>query len=209
MIDLILLLGALSMFIAFLVLAKYLFEQQRLIGDLLRRLDEERAYVFASRQCGVYAIVNTQTRAQYIGGTTVNFLARWGQHIADLSKGRHVNQRLQDDWNALGGAVFAFVILEVIEDVGVIPDRERELIEHYTAQLPPVLNYNVAYGRVRPAPRLSDTPALTSPQPARRSRRVHRPTMAPSDKPFSLADLNLTPEEIEGLGLDLDEENLQ
>lgn len=204
MIDLLLLLGALFVAGAYFTLVRYLFAQQRTINDLLNRLDEQRTYIFASRQRGVYAIINKKTSAQYIGGTTVNFLARWGQHVADLTKGRHVNQRLQEDWNALGGSVFAFVILEVIEDVAIIPDRERKLIEHYTAQLPPLLNYNVAYGRVREVPRLSDAP---KPQkPIRRMSRTPRVSTA-SDKPFSLTDLGLTPEELDALGLDL--ENLQ
>jgi group I intron endonuclease len=62
---------------------------------------------------GIYAAINTQTRARYIGASM--FLeSRLHRHYLQLTAGKHPNKALQIDWDAYGADAFAFEILEVV-----------------------------------------------------------------------------------------------
>lgn len=78
--------------------------------------------------CGIYAIVNTVTGQAYIGLTRNSFAVRWMVHRDQLARNAHHNAALQADWNTYGADVFAFRILEVIDQeqaAAVFLDRER------------------------------------------------------------------------------------
>lgn len=60
---------------------------------------------------GIYQIKNKQTGRIYIGSTN-NFKKRKDQHFSELRKGRHVNRKLQTDFNTFGEDAFEFNIVE-------------------------------------------------------------------------------------------------
>lgn len=82
---------------------------------------------------GIYAIVNTITNVWYIGMTTKSFRSRWLHHVEDLKQGTHHNKGLQRDFNMYGPRAFVFRIIEQIDDIHLIPVRERHYIEAYSS----------------------------------------------------------------------------
>ena len=111
---------------------------------------------------GLYVITCLRTHATYVGSTTRNFYQRWGQHINDLTLGKHINQRLQHDWTTYGAEAFTFHVLEEISDPGAIEKRERTILAHRAHHLPLSRNYNVAHTRTYP---VAPTPELQIGQP--------------------------------------------
>lgn len=95
-----------------------------------------------SRKRGVYRVVNTAIGAQYIGSTTRAFAARWGDHIADLEAGTHINKAWQRDWQIYGPDAFTFTVVEGGSDEARIRARERDWIDALRHELPPHLIYN-------------------------------------------------------------------
>lgn len=59
---------------------------------------------------GIYAI---RCRNRIYVGQAVDIAARWSAHLADLSRGRHVNKRLQEDFRRHGCGSLFFTILEL------------------------------------------------------------------------------------------------
>lgn len=94
-----------------------------------------------SKSFGIYMIRNTITGAQYIGMTRKSFDERWRGHRTALAKGQHASPSLQTDWNQYGEEVFQFSIVEVVENVRQVGDREN----HWIQQLKPT--YNTVIGR--------------------------------------------------------------
>lgn len=78
---------------------------------------------------GIYAIENLVTGRDYIGMTTTSFAQRWSEHKFSLQRGEHVNLALQDDWDLYGEASFEFYIVEIVQDVRMVADREAHWIE--------------------------------------------------------------------------------
>ncbi len=109
-------------------------------------------YIGDTKKRGIYRIRCRVNAAEYIGSTKANFMARWGQHIRDLNKGKHTSPGFQADWNQYGPHAFQFMIIEVMDDDHEIIVKEREMLIQRAATLPPVLNYNVANSRVYPVP---------------------------------------------------------
>jgi predicted GIY-YIG superfamily endonuclease len=64
----------------------------------------------AHRVCGVYVIVNTHTRAVYVGQSK-DIKGRWSAHKSALDAGRHSNKRLQSEWRLYGGQLFRFHVV--------------------------------------------------------------------------------------------------
>lgn len=56
---------------------------------------------------GIYEIVNTKNGCRYVG-SALRMANRWGQHVAQLSEGRHHSRYLQRSWNKYGAASFRF-----------------------------------------------------------------------------------------------------
>jgi len=66
------------------------------------------------RQAGVYMIFCTGNHKYYIGSTKRSFRARWNEHKLALFQKRHVNENLQEAWNAFGAESFKLIILQVV-----------------------------------------------------------------------------------------------
>ncbi len=124
----------------------------REIANLKENYTLALRYVGEAKLRGVYRIRCHVNDAEYIGSTKTNFMARWGQHIRELNKGKHTSPGLQADWNRYGPRAFQFMIVEVMDDDHEIVIKEREMLTQRAATLPPVLNYNVANSRVYPVP---------------------------------------------------------
>lgn len=73
--------------------------------------------------CGIYQIKNLVNGKVYIG-SSVNIRARWAQHRSDLRKARHHSAALQRAWDKYGSAKFEFSVIELVEDIDTIFDRE-------------------------------------------------------------------------------------
>jgi len=76
---------------------------------------------------GVYQIVCQKTGKRYIGSSK-RPERRWNQHRYLLRKSTHVNNVLQDAWNACGESNFSFEILELCEDA-IAKEREQWWID--------------------------------------------------------------------------------
>lgn len=74
----------------------------------------------------VYAIVCSDGRA-YVGGTET-LSRRWGKHLSQLRLGRHHSKRLQEAWDALGSAAFAFTVLEDVPPEASLFEAEQRHI---------------------------------------------------------------------------------
>jgi len=89
---------------------------------------------------GVYAIRNLVTGKIYIG-SAVNFRRRFNAHRLRLRNGDHHSIRLQSSWNKHGESAFAFEVLEIVEDRGLLLESEQRWLD---AHVPHGANgYNV------------------------------------------------------------------
>lgn len=153
---------------------------------------------------GVYMIKCEPTNASYCGSTRANFMARWGQHIKDLDAGRHVNARLQEDWNRYGRDAFGFFYVAILDDDAAIIARENEILDWRAMNVAPALNYNQSRSKTYPVAAPAEDGevqhAIVIPRRPKRVKRLSMeigPPLPPmSEAPFSLVDLGLTPEEI-------------
>lgn len=82
---------------------------------------------------GVYKIVNLINNKVYIGSTASKggFKKRWSYHLTDLRQNKHHSRHLQRAWNKYGEQSFLFEIIEIIEDVSVILEREQYYIDNF------------------------------------------------------------------------------
>jgi len=72
----------------------------------------------------IYSIKNIKTGKLYIG-SAVNVKRRWQEHRTGLRGKCHRNGRLQNAWLKYGEDSFDFVILEQINDVSLLIEREQ------------------------------------------------------------------------------------
>ena len=199
------------LFIAALLTAVCIFvswtalQNKRVCQEAFREIESLHTYIQTMRLPGLYVIKNTQTGAEYFGSTKKNFMARWGQHVAELDQGKHGNVKLQEDWNFYGHIAFVFSIVEISDDVDTLLDRERQVRAERAQRIPPILNYNVAHRRVYVVPSAPDAEPIVPVFQAPKRRGRAQPTPIQRDtKPFILEDL-LTPDEIAALGLEDDQ----
>lgn len=73
---------------------------------------------------GIYSILNTKVNKQYVG-SSVYINKRWGSHLSDLRRGAHPNKHLQRSWNLHGEENFIFSLLEPIQEINKIAEREQ------------------------------------------------------------------------------------
>ena len=64
----------------------------------------------------------------YVGGA-VHFKRRWSEHKFDLKNNKHDNSYLQNSWNKHSEENFEFEIIEVVEDVKSLNDREQYYLD--------------------------------------------------------------------------------
>jgi group I intron endonuclease len=88
----------------------------------------------------IYKITNSANGMFYIG-SALSVGKRWQQHRWRLKRGIHENQKLQHAWNKYGGHSFSIEILESVNEVSLIIQREQFWID----KLDPIKNgYNIA-----------------------------------------------------------------
>lgn len=88
---------------------------------------------------GVYKLLNVKTGKFYIG-SSVNIEKRWSTHIAELNANCHNNKYLQNAWNKYGQESFEFIVVEEVDDI--LKLRERE---DYYLQSTNCTNHRVGY----------------------------------------------------------------
>lgn len=83
-----------------------------------------------NRIAGIYQIKNLVNGKIYIG-SSVKIKDRWSQHISQLSKNKHHSKHLQSSWNKYGQSNFEFSIIEIINDLNIILEREQFYLDFY------------------------------------------------------------------------------
>lgn len=78
-------------------------------------------------QVGIYAITNNINGKRYIG-SAVDVARRWRAHKYRLNRGTHHSIKLQNSWNKHGQEAFLFEVIELVEDVGILIEREQDWI---------------------------------------------------------------------------------
>jgi hypothetical protein len=74
-------------------------------------------------------------------GSAIGHYRRKGQHFWMLRNNIHFNKHLQSSWNKYGEPNFTFEVLEFIEDLDTLSEREKYWINHYNT-LNPFKGYN-------------------------------------------------------------------
>jgi group I intron endonuclease len=98
------------------------------------------------KESGIYSITNTTNGYRYIG-SSVNLRKRLREHRIDLHRNQHPNRHLQRAWTKYGEAAFSFDVIEIVNDVTQLHDREQH---HLNAAHPLVFNV----GRIAAHPML-------------------------------------------------------
>lgn len=94
------------------------------------------------KKSAVYAIRNIASGRVYVG-STASVDRRWNAHRHNLRKGKHHSPTLQRSWDKHGADAFSFEILEKVDDVDRLLEREQHWIDELKAA-DPDLGFNVA-----------------------------------------------------------------
>jgi group I intron endonuclease len=90
---------------------------------------------------GIYKITNTINSKFYIG-SAVNFNKRWFAHQNELKFNKHHCKHLQSSYTKHGKNCFIYEILEIVEDIANLINREQ----YWMDLLKPVYNTNKIAG---------------------------------------------------------------
>lgn len=85
------------------------------------------------RRAGVYAIVHRLSGRRYIGASR-NIARRWTRHCNRLRASAHANWLLQQAWDRDGADAFEVVVLEAVDDLAQLQERERVHLAVATAE---------------------------------------------------------------------------
>lgn len=77
---------------------------------------------------GIYIIKNKINGKFYVG-SAVNIKNRWYNHVKTLKENIHKNRRLQNAWNKYGEQNFQFEILELVDDINDLINKEQYWID--------------------------------------------------------------------------------
>lgn len=77
---------------------------------------------------GVYKVQNNVNSTIYIG-SSIKVSNRIKQHLRDLRSNRHPNDKFQKNWNKYGEESFEFSILEYVDDVKFLLEREQYYLD--------------------------------------------------------------------------------
>ena len=88
------------------------------------KLSRENVNNFSPKKMGIYKIKCLKNGKVYIG-QSVNIKKRLIEHIRELEKGTHDNQKMQSSYNKYGGNSFTFEVLEVVDDKKHLTSREK------------------------------------------------------------------------------------
>ncbi len=78
---------------------------------------------------GIYKITNLKNNKIYVGSTGRSFKDRFNEHSRDLKNGKHKNYYLQSSYNKWGENIFKFEILEIINNLEFLHDREQKYLD--------------------------------------------------------------------------------
>ena len=90
---------------------------------------------------GIYSIKNVSTGKRYVGSASITVTKRLQHHLAQLLKGVHKNQYLQNAWNKYGEDDFVFEVIENCAKEECLP-REQFWLDYYQKEGPGVYNIN-------------------------------------------------------------------
>ena len=79
---------------------------------------------------GVYAIKNNVNNKMYIGSSK-NIKRRYYTHVLRLQKNKHVSNSFNNDWNTLGEDNFELLILEIVNDLSQLKEREQYYLDKF------------------------------------------------------------------------------
>ena len=85
----------------------------------------------------IYKIQNRINNKVYIG-SAIGHYKRKGQHFYLLRNSKHFNNHLQNSWNKYGENNFIFEVLEFIEKLENLKEREEYYIKEYTSNNPEI-----------------------------------------------------------------------
>lgn len=88
--------------------------------------------LYLGMKSGIYRITHTATGMGYIGSTG-DRKKRWTEHLRRLRVGNHHARRLQYAWNKHGEAAFVFEVLELVDDLAKLIEREQAWIDQLQA----------------------------------------------------------------------------
>lgn len=97
----------------------------------------------------IYIIINLNNNKCYIG-STVNFRKRKNEHLRMLRKGIHHSSHLQKSWDKYKEESFVFAILENVENLDVLHERENYWILKKDS-MNPEYGYNLSYPLQNPS----------------------------------------------------------
>lgn len=81
-----------------------------------------------SQQMGIYRITNKVNGKAYIG-SSVNLADRRRVHFRQLRQGKHINEHLQRAFSSYGEGAFVFDIVEFVDDVATLLEREQAWLD--------------------------------------------------------------------------------
>lgn len=94
------------------------------------------------KSAGIYMIRHLANGKRYVGSAS-DCAGRKGTHLYQLRMGRHHSIILQRAWNKYGEDAFVFEIVETVENVALLIEREQFWIDHFGSACPG-RGYNVA-----------------------------------------------------------------
>lgn len=80
---------------------------------------------------GIYMVKCNGNGFVYIGATGTQFRYRKTSHLVALKNGKHHKKDMQNDCFKYGIESFEFIILETIDDIDIIKEREKYYIDIY------------------------------------------------------------------------------
>lgn len=78
---------------------------------------------------GVYCLECLINDKMYIGSTKMKFIRRLQEHVRQLKTDKHHNTHLQNTVSKYGLENFQFKILEIVEDISILREREKYFID--------------------------------------------------------------------------------
>lgn len=90
---------------------------------------------------GIYKILNKANGKIYIG-SAVNLNKRWAKHKRYARGNYHHSITFQRAWDKYGEEAFEFIVLEIIEDVSKLADREQIWLD-WLKPYEPEIGYNI------------------------------------------------------------------
>lgn len=81
---------------------------------------------------GIYKILNIINNKIYIG-SAVNLYKRMHNHIYQLNNQKHHNKHLQRSWNKYGEENFKFYVVEYIEEINKLIEKEQYWLDFYNS----------------------------------------------------------------------------